>query len=50
MGGAASSTRGGSSSGGSDNSGGDSDQIYIEVMRRVREEQEQIGQVIDHPF
>lgn len=47
---AASSSGSGSSRGGSDSSGGDSDQIYIEVMRRVREEQEQIGQVVDHPF
>jgi hypothetical protein len=30
--------------------GGDGDQIYSEVMRRVREEQEQLGQLISHPF
>jgi hypothetical protein len=39
---------GGGASGGS--AGGDSDLIYTEVMRRVREEQEQLGQLIDHPF
>lgn len=44
---------GGGSSGGGGGGGGDghdSDLIYTEVMRRVREEQEQLGQLIDHPF
>ena len=36
--------------GGGGGGGGDSDQIYAEVMRRVREEQEQLGQLINHPF
>jgi hypothetical protein len=31
-------------------SGGDSDAIYDEVIRRLRQEQEQLGQVIPHPF
>jgi hypothetical protein len=31
-------------------SGGDADAIYDEVLRRVRQEQEQLGQLIDHPF
>jgi hypothetical protein len=30
--------------------GGDSDSLYDEVLRRVRQEQEQLGQLIDHPF
>jgi hypothetical protein len=41
---------GGASGGGGGGGGGDSDLIYTEVMRRVREEQEQLGQLIDHPF
>jgi hypothetical protein len=36
--------------GGGDGGGGDGDQIFSEVMRRVREEQEQLGQLITHPF
>jgi hypothetical protein len=30
--------------------GGDADAIYDEVLRRVRQEQEQLGQLITHPF
>jgi hypothetical protein len=30
--------------------GSDSDSVYSEVLRRVREEQEQLGQLIPHPF
>ena len=36
-------------SGGGDSSG-DSDAIYDEVLHRVRQEQEQLGQIILHPF
>ncbi len=41
---------GGGSGGGGGGGGQDSDLIYTEVMRRVRHEQEQLGQLIDHPF
>ena len=41
---------GGGSGGGGGGGGQDSDLIYTEVMRRVRQEQEQLGQLIDHPF
>jgi hypothetical protein len=39
-------------SGGDSGSGGagDADAIYDEILRRLRWEQEQLGQVIDHPF
>ena len=39
-------------SGGDSGSGGtgDADAIYDEILRRLRCEQEQLGQVIDHPF
>jgi hypothetical protein len=43
----------GASSGGGGGSGegaGDSGAIYDEVLRRLREEQEQLGQLINHPF
>jgi hypothetical protein len=46
-------TAGSSSSGGGGGGGGagqDSDLIYAEVMGRVRAEQEQLGQLITHPF
>jgi len=36
--------------GGGGGGGQDSDLIYTEVMRRVRQEQEQLGQLISHPF
>jgi hypothetical protein len=36
--------------GGAGGGGGDSDLVYADVMRRVREEQEQLGQLINHPF
>jgi hypothetical protein len=35
---------------GSGGAGGDSDAIYDEVLRRLRQEQEQLGQLINHPF
>ncbi|HEY2318994.1 MAG TPA: hypothetical protein VGH67_11900 [Solirubrobacteraceae bacterium] len=35
---------------GGDGGGHDSDLIYTEMLRRVREEQEQLGQLINHPF
>jgi hypothetical protein len=54
---AAGSAPGGQSSGGGQaggggggGGGGDGDQVFSEVMRRVREEQEQLGQLINHPF
>ena len=37
---------GGSSAG----AGDDTDAIYDEVLRRLRQEQEQLGQLIRHPF
>ena len=36
--------------GGAGGGGGDGDQVFAEVLRRVREEQEQLGQLISHPF
>ena len=42
---------GGSGGGGGGGGGGhNSDLIYTEMLRRVREEQEQLGQLINHPF
>ena len=42
---------GGGSSGGDGGGGGhNSDLIDTEMLRRVREEQEQLGQLINHPF
>jgi hypothetical protein len=39
------------SDGGSGGSGGgDADAIYDEVLRRLRQEQEQLGNIIPHPF
>jgi hypothetical protein len=35
---------------GSGGGGGASDAAYDDVLRRVRQEQEQLGQLIDHPF
>ena len=40
----------GGGGGGEHGGGQDSDQIYREVLRRIREEQEQISQLISHPF
>lgn len=37
---------GGSSAG----AGDDTDAIYDEILRRLRQEQEQLGQLIRHPF
>jgi hypothetical protein len=36
--------------GGGGGAGGDADAIYEEILRRLRVEQEQIGQLIPHPF
>jgi hypothetical protein len=41
---------GASGGSGGSSGGGNSDQVYADVMRRVREEQEQLGQLINHPF
>jgi hypothetical protein len=41
---------GGGGDGGGGGGGGDGDQVFSEVMRRVREEQEQLGKLISHPF
>jgi hypothetical protein len=37
-------------SGASAQGGSNSDSVYDEVLRRLREEQEQLGQLIPHPF
>jgi hypothetical protein len=42
--------RGDWSASGAGDSSGDSDAIYTEVLHRVRAEQEQLGQIILHPF
>jgi hypothetical protein len=47
---AASGGAGGDGAGGSGEGGHDSDLIYSEVLARVRQEQEQLGQLINHPF
>lgn len=44
------STGGGSSGGGSGGGGKDGDSDYQELLRRLRAEQEQLGQLIPHPF
>jgi len=41
---------GGASAGSSGEGGHNSDLIYSEVLARVRQEQEQLGQLINHPF
>jgi hypothetical protein len=41
---------GASAGGGGGGGGHNSDLIYTEMLRRVREEQEQLGQLINHPF
>jgi hypothetical protein len=38
------------SSGGGAQGDSDSDQIYRELLHRLRAEQEQLGQVVDEPF
>jgi hypothetical protein len=48
--GGASGSSGGGSAGAGAAAGGDSEQTVTDVMRRVREEQEQLGRLIDHPF
>jgi hypothetical protein len=40
----------GGGGGGGDGGGLDADAIYDEILRRLRVEQEQIGQAIPHPF
>jgi hypothetical protein len=40
----------GGGGGGGVGGGHNSDLIYTEMLRRVREEQEQLGQLINHPF
>jgi hypothetical protein len=47
---AASGASGASGGGGGSGGGHNSDLIYSEMLRRVREEQEQLGQLINHPF
>jgi hypothetical protein len=42
--------RAASDGGGSGGGGLDADAIYDEILRRLRVEQEQIGQAIPHPF
>jgi hypothetical protein len=44
----ASDTAGGGGGGGGE--GADAGAVYDEVLRRVRQEQEQLGQLIQHPF
>jgi hypothetical protein len=39
-----------SGGGGGGGGGHSSDLIFDEMLRRVREEQEQLGQLINHPF
>jgi hypothetical protein len=39
---------GGGGAGGGE--GGDAGAVYDEVLRRIRQEQEQLGQLITHPF
>jgi hypothetical protein len=41
---------GGGGGGGFGGGGSDSGALYDEVLSRVREEQEQLGQLIPHPF
>jgi hypothetical protein len=41
---------GGGGSGGDGGGGHDADLIYTELLGRVRQEQEQLGHLIDHPF
>jgi hypothetical protein len=36
--------------GGGTSSGSDGDAAYHELLRRLHEEQEQLGQLIQHPF
>ena len=40
----------GGATGGGGGEGSDSDAIYAGVLERLREEKEQLGQMIDHPF
>ncbi|HEX3689597.1 MAG TPA: hypothetical protein VHV28_07870, partial [Solirubrobacteraceae bacterium] len=49
-GGGAGPSSGGGGGGGGSAGGHSSDLIYGEMLRRVREEQEQLGQLINHPF
>jgi hypothetical protein len=47
---AATSSGAGSSAGGGQGGDSDSDQMYRELLHRLRAEQEQLGQVVDEPF
>ncbi|MGZ4296513.1 MAG: hypothetical protein ACXVE4_05220 [Solirubrobacteraceae bacterium] len=47
---AAGAAAGASGAAGGGGGGHNSDLIYTEMLRRVREEQEQLGQLINHPF
>ena len=40
----------GSAHGSGHSDSGSSDEIYRELLRRLRDEQEQLGQVVDEPF
>ncbi|MGZ4261532.1 MAG: hypothetical protein ACXVR0_14645, partial [Solirubrobacteraceae bacterium] len=48
--GAGSTSSGSGSSAGSGQGDADSDQMYRELLHRLRAEQEQLGQVVDEPF
>jgi hypothetical protein len=43
-------THGGSGGAGAGGGGADIDHIYRELLRRLREEREQLGQAISEPF
>ncbi|MGZ4169160.1 MAG: hypothetical protein ACXVRW_06100 [Solirubrobacteraceae bacterium] len=47
---AAGAAAGASGAAGGGGGGHNSDLIYTEMLRRVREEQEQLAQLINHPF
>jgi hypothetical protein len=48
--GAGSASSGSASSAGGGQGDSDADQIYRELLHRLRAEQEQLGQVVDEPF
>jgi hypothetical protein len=48
--GGGSATSGSSASAGGGQGDADSDQMYHELLHRLRAEQEQLGQVVDEPF
>jgi hypothetical protein len=47
---AQSTPEGASTGGGGAGGGADSDAAYLELLRRLHQEQEQLGQLIQHPF